>query len=266
MNVLRGLDIRLISVGETDVTLSTLLFLLVGLLLLFRTARLLQRWLLLRLLARSSLDPGTQQVIGTLVRYLVLTFGVMAIVQTIGIDLTAFTLFAGALSVGVGFGLQAIFSNFVSGLIVMFERRFRPGDRIEVGGNEGEVVSINARVTVLRTATGMTVIVPNQKFITEYVRNWQAGEDVSILVMPLRVARSQDPGLAQRALLETVAADPGVLDTPAPVALLVALDAGATQVELQCWVRGGALQRAEIRSRLLAALRVKVDELGVELV
>jgi len=150
-------------------------FIAIALIVLFWFTGLLRRWLDRRLAGYTHIDEATRQTIGTLVRYTTLMIGFLVIMQAAGINLTTFNVVAGAVGVGVGFGLQNIVSNFISGLIVMFERPVKIGDRIEVGGIEGSVVAIGARATTVLTVDNVAAIVPNQKLIIETVKNWQHG-------------------------------------------------------------------------------------------
>lgn len=262
-DLLRNLDVTLFTAGDTPVTVGRLLGVLLAVLALLVGARWMRRRLLARALAHSPLDPGTRQTVAALVYYMTVVIGLAVIMQNAGLKLSAFSLLAGAVGVGVGFGLQNIISNFISGLIVMVERPVRIGDRIEIGGMEGDVVSINARSTVLRTSRGAALIVPNQKFITEYVRNWALPDGSSSIQCSLKLARDQDLGDAQALILD-VARELG--DTAiAPILYCTAVDAGGIGFELQLWVRAGTQLRAQAQSRLLLELHRRLHERGVRL-
>jgi len=251
------LNVPLFTLGEKSITLTSLLIFVLSLVVLIWFAGAIQRWLSHRLLARTHLDLSTRETVGTLIRYAVLVFGFMVVMQTIGINLTSLSVIAGAIGVGVGFGLQNIFSNFISGLIVMFERPVKIGDRIEVGGFEGDVVSIQARTTTLRTNRGATVIVPNQKFITEFVRNWDVGlhgGSTTSITLPVKVAHDADPAAVEKLILDIAAAEPGILQSPPPAVFLLSADASGYAFELQVWLRGDPVERAKLLSTLLAAI------------
>src|SRR5438093_3507122 len=172
------LDVRLFTLGGTPITIWDLGFIIVALIALFWFTSFQQRWVARRLAGHTHLDEATRQTIGTLVRYFTLVIGFLVIMQAAGINLTTFNVVAGAVGVGVGFGLQNIVSNFISGLIVMFERPVKLGDRIEVGGIEGSVIEIGARATTVLTIDNVVAIIPNQKLITETVKNWQQGRSM----------------------------------------------------------------------------------------
>ena len=168
---LEAFDFHLFSLGGASISLFTLLWALVLTFLVLVAARLLRAWAVQRLLVHTDLDIGTRQAIGALVRYLILAVGFLAIVQTLGINLTTFNVLMGAVAVGVGFGLQNVLSNFISGLIILLDRAIKVGDRIEVAGVEGEVVQIGARRTTVVTDDRIAILIPNQRFVTDNVIN-----------------------------------------------------------------------------------------------
>jgi len=156
-----ALDIPILSMGQTRITLWSLAYLLVLIILLFYMTAKIQNWIVARLMARSKVQVGVRHAVGTIIRYLVLVIGLVVVLQTAGIDLTAVNVLAGGLGLGVGFGLQNIASNFISGLIILFERPVKVGDRIEVGNVEGDVVEIRARSSTVVTNDNIAIIIPN---------------------------------------------------------------------------------------------------------
>lgn len=203
-----------------------------------------------RVLSRTRLDSGARHTTARLFRYVVLLIGVTLILQNVGIKLAALGFLAGAVGVGVGFGLQNIVSNFISGLIVMIEPPVKVGDRIEIGGLEGDVINVGLRATTLSTARRALLIVPNQKLITETVRNWAAEGDRSSLVVALKVADEHDPRQVQ-ALLEDAALQlPGISAEVRPTVDLVGVDAGGHSFQVQAWIGGDSEERARALSSL----------------
>ncbi len=136
------------------------------------TTRRVTRWLVDRVLARRGFDIGMREALGTIVRYAVISLGALVILQSAGIELTSLNVLLGAVGVGLGFGLQNITSNFFSGLILLFERPIKIGDRVEIAGCVGEVREIAARATTLVTDENVAIIVPNSQFVAERVTNW----------------------------------------------------------------------------------------------
>lgn len=264
---LAALDVTLFNIGGKPITTVSAVVLLLSVLALSVLARWSRYWLTRRLLRQSGLNISTRETIGVLLQYAVLLIGFTVIMQTAGIDLSSLSVFAGAVGVGIGFGLQNIVSNVISGLIVMFERPIRIGDRIEIGGFEGDVLAINARSTVLGTARGARVVVPNQKFITEYLRNWDVDNalDTTTLLLPYRLAPAQDFERIRQVLYEAALAVTGVEPKPAPQVFLTAVDSAAQSVELQVWLRGDAVARAQVQTALLQASHRALAEAGLRL-
>lgn len=235
--LLKASDIQLIKLGKASITLWGLLWMLVLIGLLFFVSGVAQRWIARRLLARTQLDVGTRESIAAIVRYLVLLIGLLIIMQTAGINLTTFNVLAGAVGVGVGFGLQNIMSNFISGLIIMLQRPIKVGDHIQVAGVEGDVTEIGARHTSLVTATGVTVIVPNSKFITEVVHNWEYLHSQTPLSVTVNVASDTDPRSVEKVLLDVAAKHQSVSKLPTPRVYFKSLGRNALAFELIVWTR-----------------------------
>jgi len=204
-----------------------------------------------------------RQAVGTLVRYAITTLGVVVILQAVGIDFSAFTVLAGAVGVGLGFGLQNVASNFVSGLIILFERPIKVGDRIEVGGVSGEVRSIGARATMIVTAENIAVIVPNSQFISERVTNWSYTGPLTAFVVRVRVNGQADADLVRRLLLESATEHPNVLREPGPEVELRDLR-GGLHFALQVWSTQYLQGEGRLVSDLNLAIREKLLHHGVE--
>lgn len=240
------LNFRLLRLGEAEISLWTLIYFLVLLLLLFYFARKTRTLLVERVLIRTRLDVGARQAVGSITRYVVLFVGLLIILQTVGINLTTLNVIAGAVGIGIGFGLQNIASNFISGLIILFERPIKVGDRIVVGDVEGDVVEIGARSTTVLAHGNTAIIVPNSKFITENVVNLQYNEDRVRFRVPVGVAYGSDVRLVEELLLQVARENPDVLKTPEPVARFTAFGDSALEFELRGWSttlvhRGGGL-------------------------
>jgi small-conductance mechanosensitive channel len=257
LHALQSLDIRLFSFGGTTFTLSSLLKLALALVLLVVVAARLRHWMVVRVLL-FQMDLGTRQAIGSIVRYLVLIVGVLVILQNAGINLTTFNVVAGALGVGVGFGLQNVFSNFISGLIVMFERPIKVGDRIEVAGVEGVVHEIGARRTTVVTNDNVAILLPNQRFITDNVVNLVYLERAVRLRVPVNVVAGTDVEQVRGLLLDAAASNDRVLLEPPPSVLLLSLGGGALSFELVVWYQPAGCTRQQLQSELNYAISEKL--------
>jgi small-conductance mechanosensitive channel len=243
-------DFPVLTLGGVSLRLSSLLQLVLLLLLLWWFAGRLRRLVVERLLAHGQLDLGTRQAIGSIVRYLVLAVGITLIVQNAGINLSALGVLAGAVGVGVGFGLQNVVSNFISGLIITLERPIKVGDRVEVGGIEGTVQEIGARRTTIITHDRMAILVPNQRFILDNVVNQVYEETPIRLRVPVQVPSATEPELVRSLLCEAAEEHPQVLKAPPPEALIVALGGASTAYELAVWHDARGPRRQQLASDL----------------
>lgn len=225
----------LVKTGSLQLSLRTLLYLVIFSVLLIYISRKLTTLLADRVLAKRNIDIGVRQSTATILRYLMIVAGFIIIFQTAGIDLTALNVLAGAVGIGVGFGLQNIANNFISGLIILFERPIKIGDRIEVGNVEGDVVHIKARSTTVVTNDNIAIIIPNSSFITQNVVNWSHTGDNVRFKIPVSVSYASDVRLVEKLLLEVAAENPDVLkDPPAAVRFLEFADSGL-RFELRAW-------------------------------
>lgn len=264
LDTLRSYDFTLFHLGEAQITAYSLGKLLLLIVLLFWLAALVRKLTVERALSRTHLDEGTKQSFGSIVRYLVLLFGLMLILQNAGINLTTLSVVAGAVGVGVGFGLQNIVSNFVSGLIVMLERPIKIGDRVELaGGIEGTVREIGARRSTVVTHDHIAILVPNQFFILNNVTNLGYAERHIRLRVPVLVHHASDPAVVEQALLEVARAHPAVLEQPAPQVLRTTLGGGTKGFELGVWHDARGPVRQQLTTDLLRALDDRLRAAGI---
>lgn len=253
----------IIQTTDFRISAGSLAALVVLVLLLFWISKRLQRWLSEGPVLRNRLDPGARLAVAAVVRYTVLLVGLLAIVQTVGIDLTTFNVLAGAIGIGVGFGLQNVVSNFIAGLIIMFERPVKIGDRIVVGGVAGNVVDIGARSTTVLDNDNIAVIVPNSKFITEDVINWKYNDDSVRFHVTVSVAYGTDAQLVKRVLLEVAQADPDVLDTPEPNVWLKEFGDNGVVFELKVWSATLVDRKGRLISQLNYAIYERFNAEGI---
>jgi small-conductance mechanosensitive channel len=253
---LRSWDVELFTLGGVQLSLSTVVKLAILLALLWWAAERMRLLIVGHALDRTHFDPGTRQAVGSVTRYVVLVVGVVLILQNAGVDLSALGWLAGAIGVGVGFGLQNVVSNFISGLIIMVERPFKIGDRIEIGSVEGVVQDIGARRTTVLTEDRLAILVPNQRFILDNVTNQVYSEAPIRLRIAVQVPSSTDPELMRRLLCDAAAAHPNVLKEPPPETLIRTLGGPSTQYELAVWHEA----RGPLRPRLASELNFMVGE------
>jgi len=258
-------QIPLYSLGDTTITLGTLLYLMILVVALFYATAKLKTWIVERLLLRSQVDLGVRHAIGAIVRYVVVAIGLIMILQAVGINLSTLTVLFGALGIGVGFGLQSITNNFVSGIILLLERPIKVGDRIEVGGVHGDVVNISPRATTIVTNDNIAIIVPNADFISSKVVNWSYTNRNVRFNFPVGVSYGSDPDQVRRVLLEVALAHQGVLKDPKSSVLFDGFGDSSLNFLLRVWTREFATVPGVLRSDLYFAISRAFKEHGIEI-
>ncbi len=258
------LDTPLFKLGEVQVTfLSVSYFLLLLVLLFYLSGKL--RNLITSLLARRGIDLGVREATGTIARYLMLFVGLLVILQTLGIDLTALSILTGAVGLGVGFGLQNVASNFISGIIILFERPVRIGDRIAVGDVEGDVVRIGARSTTVLTNDNIDIIIPNSKLITENVVNWTHREPKVRFRIPISVGYNTNVRIVEKALLEAASSVEEVLETPMPAVRFLSFGDNGLDFELRAWTTALVQRKGKFISELNFAIYEKFNAYRIDI-
>jgi len=241
------------------------IFLLVALLIaVFWISSRTKRFLFNRLLAQSGLDRALQYAIAQIIANVVLVVGVLIVLENTGIHLGALAVFAGAVGVGVGFGLQNIASNFISGLVILAERPITIGDRVEVAGIAGQVEHIRARSTVIRTNDNIMMIVPNTKFIDSPVTNWTYGDRRVRFRIAVGVAYGSDVNKVRDALLAVAHENPHTLKEPAPSVFLKQFGDSSIDFQLMVWSSEMSARPSRYRSDLNFAIAEKFREAGIE--
>jgi small-conductance mechanosensitive channel len=242
------------------------IFLLIGLLIaVFWFSSRTKRFLFNRFLAKSGLDRSLQYAIAQIVSNVVLIVGIFIVLDNAGIHLGALTVFAGAVGVGVGFGLQNIASNFISGLVILAERPITVGDRVEVAGIVGQVQHIRARSTVIVTNDNITMIVPNSKFIDSPVTNWTYGDPRVRFRIPVGVAYGSDIEKVRAALTAAGSENPHTLSDPAPSVFFEKFGENSIEFELVVWSSEMSYRPRRYRSDLNFAIEKNLREAGIEL-
>src|SRR5438045_4082337 len=224
-----------------------------------------KRFLFNRFLAQSGLDRSLQYAIAQIVSNVVLIVGIFIVMDNAGIHLGALAVFAGAVGVGVGFGLQNIASNFISGLVILAERPITIGDRVEVAGIVGQVQHIRARSTVIVTNDNITMIVPNSKFIDSPVTNWTYGDPRVRFRIPVGVAYGSDIEKVRTALIAAGKENPHTLKDPEPSLFLEKFGENAIEFELVVWSSEMSYRPRRYKSDLNFAIEKNLREAGIEL-
>jgi potassium efflux system protein len=244
-----------IAIGSLNISLGSILAFLIAIWASFLISRFLRFLLEEDIYRHLRLASGIPYAISTLLHYVILLVGFFVALGALGIDLTKITILAGAFSVGIGFGLQNVINNFVSGLILLFERPIKIGDIIEVGGNVGEVRRIGIRASIIRTADGSEVIVPNGSLISSQVTNWTLSDRRRAVEVSVSVVGGADLQRVAELLKSTAAGHPDVAKEPAPQVHVVNLTASAATFQLRVWT-----DRHEAWAQLRSDLSVAVND------
>ncbi len=255
----------LFTLGDSKLTVGLILTVIVSLTLLFIVSEWIRKLLVYKILRKRQIETGTKESIGAIVKYLLILAGIFSILQTTGIDLSAFGVLAGAIGVGIGFGLQNITNNFISGMVILFEQPIKVGDRIEVGDVTGDVVRISARSTTVLTNDNISIIVPNSQFIDNPVINWSLNERKIRFNFPVGVAYKENPEKIKNILVEVANANPGVLKNPGPDVLFDSYGESSLNFSLRVWSTEFVGKPRVLRSQLYYEIFKKFAEHDIEL-
>lgn len=256
-------DRALFQLGDTPVTIASLISFVVFLILAFVVSNLLQR-AARRVYAGRGIDEGVQYALNRLLHYVVLAVGIYLALENVGVSVSALAGLGAILAVGIGFGLQNIAQNFVSGLILLLERPIKKGDWVQVGETRGTVRDIRARATVITTYDDIDIIVPNGQFITEPVINPTFQRKSYRVKVNVGVAYGSDTELVRETLIQLAADHPNVLAVPAPMVFFEDFGDSSLNFRLMGW-----LADPRMEPRVLSDLRFAIDkafrEKGVEI-
>ncbi|MFD2037714.1 mechanosensitive ion channel family protein [Belliella marina] len=259
------LSFKLFSIGTSSLTVGLLISLIFSVFLLLIISEAIRRFLVKRVLVKYKIEAGTRQSIATIIKYLIVTAGLFSILQTSGIDLSAFGILAGALGVGIGFGLQNITNNFISGLIILFEQPIKVGDRIEVGDIAGDVIVISARSTTIVTNDNISVIIPNSQFIDSQVINWSHNDRNIRFNFPVGVSYKEDPQIIKSILIKVAKDNVGVLKSPEPDVLFDEFGDSSLNFTLRVWSSDYINRPKVLKSQLYYEIFKKFKEEGIEI-
>ncbi len=216
------------------------------------------------ILPRMPLPRGAPAAAAKMAHYVILLAGFFLAISAAGIDLSRFAILAGALGVGVGFGLQTVVNNFVSGLILLFERPIQLGDRVQVGDLTGAVKHIGIRATIVRTREGSEVIVPNANLVSSEVINWTLSDPRRRVSVPVGVAYGTDPERVIDLLLRAAREDSDILEHPAPTALFLGFGESSLDFSLRAWTAQSHTYE-QVRSELALGVNAALVEAGVKI-
>jgi small-conductance mechanosensitive channel len=241
--IISNLDSIGVAAGKSRITLWSVLKLLFTLTLFVLVAAWISRWVERRLMKLSNLAPSTRIGIAKFSNAFLIAISILMGLNAAGVDLTALTVLTGAIGLGLGFGLQSIAANFVSGFVLLMDRSIKPGDVISLSGqsgtnteNFGWVQELRGRYVVVRDRDGVEMLVPNQQLISNAVINWSYTDPRIRLKLPIRVSYRDDPELALKVLIAACEGQPRVLREPAPVSRLMHFSDSGIELELRFWI------------------------------
>lgn len=255
----------LFKLGENVITPTDLLQLLLFCALVLIAERFLRRKVMGALLRRTRFDLSLQYAISRITGYLFILFGFYVALLVVGINVSSLAFVAGAVGVGIGFGLQNIVNNFVSGLIILAERPIAIGDRVEVGQVAGRVTRMSLRSTTIVTNDNISIIVPNSDFITHPVTNWSHGDPRVQMRLALGVAYGTDVEKLHRVLLDLAKEHPKVLSEPAPTVYFIGFGESSLDFELGVWTSEMTHSPRRFRSELYFAIEKKLRQNKIEI-
>jgi small-conductance mechanosensitive channel len=263
-DVIAGLDSAGIVIGGLRVTALLAIKTAALLVLTLWTATILSNFLDMRLRTYNDLTPSIQVLLGKLFRIALLTFAVLIVLGSVGIDFSALAIFSGAVGVGVGFGLQKIVSNLVSGIILLADKSVKPGDVITVGDSFGWVGTMGARHTSVVGRDGREFLIPNEDFITHRVTNWSYSTNLVRLEIKFGLSYASDPHVVRRLAVEAAASAPRVLPEPAPSCHLRAFGDSSLDFVLRFWISDPREGLGNVRNTVMLAVWDSFKREGLE--
>ena len=255
---------QLFMVNQTPITISSMLIFLFTLTIFYFFSKILKTVLEHSFLSHLQISTGTHYTLIRISQYTLWFLGGLIAFQFIGVDLSGLAVILGFLSVGIGFGMQNLTSNFISGLILLFEQHIQVGDRVTVGQTEGDVEEINIRSTTIRSLNNIAIIVPNSEFISGTVTNWSHGDPKTRLEIDVGVSYESDLDTVIRSLLEVAQHHSLVLSKPEPGVWFLGFGDSSWNMRLLAWVDSPKI-RALVTSEINCAIVKKFRENGVEI-
>ncbi|MDR4508569.1 MAG: mechanosensitive ion channel [Candidatus Brocadiaceae bacterium] len=250
-----------LTIGTVNISAGAVFSFILILFITFVLARVVRVLLEVEIFSRFSFPRGVPGAISMLARYAIIGFGFFLALSAVGVDLGKFGLLAGAMGVGLGFGLRNIIENFVSGLIIIFERPIEVGDTVEIGAVMGNVEKIGMRSSTVKTFDGSEVIVPNAHLISNQVSNWTLSDRQRRIQLPVKVAFGNDPHKVLELLLKVSREHPGVLKLPEPMAIFNGFGDNYLDFMLNYWVSENILQT---KSEMALNVHDIIKEFGID--
>jgi len=264
------LSTELFKVGETPITYGAIFRVILILLVTYIVSRVIQNGLRRFASYRKSMAPSSVYALTRITHYVVMLVGLLIAIASVGIDLTKFAIFASAVGIGVGFGLQNLISNFTAGIMLLFEKTLKVNDFVELeSGVTGEVKEINIRSTIITTNDNIDIVVPNSEFVNGRVTNWTMRDTIRRVKVGFAVAYGTDKELVRKAVLDAASRVPHTLDDGShkpPQVWLTEFGDSSLNFELVVWLQPEAVNRpSAVRAAFMWEIHTSLEEYGIEI-
>jgi small-conductance mechanosensitive channel len=252
-------------IDKHAISAGTLLYIVLAIIILLYLSRKFSNFLTNRIFQRVGMDAASGKTIANISRFIIISLGLIVILQSAGINLSALTVAFGALGVGIGFGLQTITNNFISGIIIVFEKPIKVGDRIELDEVNGKVVNISIRATTVLTNDNVSIIVPNSEFVSSRVINWSHNDKSIRFRFPVGVSYREDPAKVKEVLLQVANENEHVLKSPIPEVFFDEFGDSSLNFNLAVWTSTMIDNRTPLKSQIYFAIFEKFKEHNIEI-
>ena len=259
------LDSLSMDLGELHVSALTIIKGMMALAVLLWLAQFASRKIEQRVSKLPNMTPSVQVLLIKLFKIFVITIAIVAAMNSVGINLTGLAVFSGAVGVGIGFGLQKIVANLISGLLILADKSIKPGDVIEVAGTYGWVNTLGGRYASVITRDGVEHLIPNEELINQRVSNWTFSDTEIRIKLPIGVAYDSDLPHAIETCIKTAQAEGRILTSPEPTCLVKGFGDSAIDLELRIWIRDPHNGIANIKSSVYVRIWQAFKEEGIEI-
>jgi small-conductance mechanosensitive channel len=257
------LDSMSLNVGDVRISILDVIKAIIVMSALLWLAGYFSKLLERKLSAMRGVTPAAGVLFGKLFRVVLFTIAIVVAMDSVGIDLTAFAVFSGAIGLGIGFGLQKVFSNLISGVILLWDRSVKPGDVIAIGETYGWINSLSARYVSVITRDGIEHLIPNEELISQRVENWSFSNRLVRLRIAIGVAYQTDVRHAIELVIEAASEVDRVLSEPMPACHLTDFGDNAVNLELRIWINDPRNGLANVKSAILLGIWDKFNESGI---
>ena len=259
------LDSAAVRLGDLRISALTVVEGVFSLAILLWAATVVSDMLERRINRAQGLTPSVRVLFSKLLKIVLVAIAIIVALESVGIDLSAFTVFTGALGVGIGFGLQKTVSNLIAGVMILMDKSIKPGDVIEVAETYGWVNSLGSRYASVITRDGIEYLIPNEDLITQRVSNWSFSRDEIRLRIPVGISYNADVRKAMELCLDAAASVERVLETPKSICLVRGFGDSSVDLELRIWIKDPRNGISNVKSEVLLGIWDRFHEHGIEI-